>query len=89
MAKADRLKEAQRLLGELQRMGLRKPNPSYREIERLLMVWVEDGVALTTTVDVYRYGLLADLILPASGRAASVTLRTFTPDSDGSKDSSP
>jgi hypothetical protein len=87
--KAGRLKEGQRLLGDLQRMGLRKPNPSYREIERLIMAWVEDGVALTTVVDVYRYGLLADLVLPAGARAASVNLRTFTPETDGSKDSSP
>jgi hypothetical protein len=84
--KAGRQKEADRLLGDLQRMGLRKPNPSYREIERLVMAWVEDGVALTTVVDVYRYGLLADLVLPAGGRPASVNLRSFTPEDDGSKD---
>ena len=84
--KAGRQKEAERLLGELQRMGLRKPNPSYREIERLVMAWVEDGAALTTVVDVYRYGLLADVVLPAGGRSASITLRTFTPEADGSKD---
>ena len=92
-SKADRLKETLRLLKELQRVGIRTNDPGYKEIQRLMTVWVNDGVALTTVVELYRYGRQADLYLPSKAdRAASINLRVVQQaedTEDGSKDSIP
>ena len=91
--KGDRLKETLRLLNELQRVGIRKTDSGYKEIQRLMTVWVNDGVALTTMVELYRYARQADLVLPSKAdRAASINLRVIKveeEDLSGSKDSSP
>lgn len=90
--KGDRLKETVRLLKELQRVGIRVNDPGYKEIQRLMTAWVNDGVALTTVVELVKYGRQADLFLPTKAdRAASVNLRVFKAEAedDGSKDSSP
>lgn len=74
--KADRLKETVRLLRELQRVGIRTNDPGYKEVQRLMTVWVNDGVALTTVVEFFRYGRQADVVLPArADRSASIKLR--------------
>jgi hypothetical protein len=76
--KGDRLKETVRLLNELQRVGIRKTDSGYREIQRLMTAWVNDGVALSTMVELYRYGRQADLYLPSKAdRAASINLRVI------------
>lgn len=89
--KGDRLKETVRLLKELQRVGIRVNDPGYKEIQRLMTVWVNDGVALTTVVELVKYGRQADLSLPTKAdRAASINLRVVkAEEDDGSKDSSP
>jgi len=87
--KADRLKETVRLLKELQRVGIRTNDPGYKEIQRLMTVWVNDGVALATVVELVKYGRQADLALPSkASSAASINLRVVNAE-DGSKDSSP
>jgi len=87
--KADRLKETVRLLKELQRVGIRTNDPGYKEIQRLMTAWVNDGVALATVVELVKYGRQADLALPSkASSAASVNLRVVKAE-DGSKDSSP
>jgi hypothetical protein len=90
--KGDRLKETLRLLNELQRVGIRKTDSGYREIQRLMTAWVNDGVALSTMVELYRYGRQADLSLPSKAdRAASINLRVVKAEDEdlsGSKDSS-
>ena len=90
--KADRLKETVRLLNELQRVGIRKTDSGYKEIQRLMTAWVNDGVTQTTMVELYKYGRQADLFLPnKANRAASINLRVIKAEEDlsGSKDSSP
>jgi len=94
--KGDRLKETLRLLKELQRVGIRVNDSGYKEIQRLMTAWVNDGVALTTVVELYRYGRQADLYLPSKAdRAASINLRVVKQAEeaeeaeDGSKDSIP
>ena len=91
--KADRLKETLRLLKELQRVGIRTNDPGYKEIQRQMTAWVNDGVAQTTVVELYRYGRQADLYLPSTAdRAASINLRVVKQveeAEDGSKDSIP
>jgi hypothetical protein len=90
--KGDRLKETVRLLKELQRVGIWVNDPGYKEIQRLMTVWVNDGVALTTVVELVKYGRQADLALPSKAdRAASINLRVVKLEEDlsGSKDSSP
>lgn len=92
--KGDRLKETVRLLKELQRVGISTLNPGYKEIQRLMTEWVKDGVAVTTVVELVRYGRQADITLPTrADRAAAINLRAFQPPpediSGGSKDTNP
>lgn len=74
--KADRLKETLRLLGELKRVGISERVTGYKEIKRIMTQWVNDGIMLSTMVELPRHGRQADIFLPnTEGKAASINLR--------------
>ena len=74
--KADRLKEAVRLLKELERVGIRDTEPAYNEIKEMMTKWVKDGVAAAASIELVKFPRIADVALPATdNKAASINLR--------------
>ena len=75
--KGDRLKETIRLLKELERLGIRGTDLAYLEIKEMMTQWVKDGLKATRSIEMVKYGRIADVALPATeDKAASINLRS-------------
>lgn len=75
--KGDRLKETIRLLKELERLGIRDTDLAYLEIKEMMTQWVKDGVKTARSIEMVKYGRIADVALPATeDKAASINLRS-------------
>jgi hypothetical protein len=74
--KAERLSDTIMILQKLQRVGIPKTNPGYKEIQAAMTAWVNSTEAATHTIPIARFGRDAELILPKdSGITAKLNLR--------------
>jgi hypothetical protein len=74
--KEDRIRETIRLLKGLQANGLTERDGNYRTIRDLMTLWVENGEAVDTTVDLFRQNRIAHISLPkGADRPATIALK--------------
>ena len=67
----ERLQESIRILKKIQELGISKEDPSYKELSKEFNIWVKDGVHWEGTINFYRYGRNAEVILPSEKKRAA------------------
>lgn len=76
--KQDRVKETIRLLKGLQANGLSERDGSYKAIKDLMTLWVENGEAVDTKIDLFRQNRIAHISLPKTAdRPATIALKVI------------
>ena len=76
--KEDRVKETIRLLKGLQANGLTDRDANYRAIKDLMTLWVENGEAVDTKIDLFRQNRIAHISLPkGADRSATIALKVI------------
>lgn len=74
--KEDRVKEGINLLMKLKEIGILSTEPPYREVQALISDWVKTGDPWQGKVEFYRYGRVAEILLPRKSTAvASLSLK--------------
>ena len=74
--KADRLKEAIRLLKELERVGCSGAVLGYSEIKKVMTQWVVDGENNYVEIPIPKMNRIAQVSMPkADNKAASILLK--------------
>jgi hypothetical protein len=74
--KETRVKEGVNLLRQLQEVGISKDEPPYKEIQAKVSDWVKTGDPWQGKVEFFRYGRVAEILLPRKATAvASLALK--------------
>jgi hypothetical protein len=74
--KEERVKEGINLLMKLKEVGISPTDPSYREVQEHISDWVKTGDPWIGKVEFYRYGRIAEILLPRKATAvASLALK--------------
>lgn len=69
--KEDRVKEGINLLMKLKEVGVSSTDASYREVQEHISDWVNTGDPWIGKVEFYRYGRVAEILLPRKATAVA------------------
>lgn len=74
--KETRVKEGVNLLKQLKEVGISTNEPPYKEIQERISDWVKTGDPWQGKIEFYRYGRVAEILLPRKANAvASLALK--------------
>jgi hypothetical protein len=74
----ERLEESMRILKKILALGIQKEDPSYQELSKVFSTWVKTGTQWTGTINFYKYGRNAEVVLPSEKhRAATCNLLLY------------
>ena len=62
---SERLQESITLLKKIQELGIDNQDPSYKELSKEFSIWVKTGTHWEGTINFYRYGRNAEVVLPS------------------------
>ena len=75
---SERLQESLRILKKIQSLGIDKEDHSYKELSKEFNNWIKTGEAWKGTINFYRYGRNAEVVLPSEkNRAATCNLLLY------------
>ena len=75
---SERLQESMRILNKILALGVDREDYSYKELSKQFSIWVKTGVEWKGTINFYRYGRNAEVVLPSEkNRAATCNLLLY------------
>ena len=75
---SERLQESMRILNKILALGIDKDDASYKELSKQFSTWVKTGTEWKGTINFYRYGRNAEVVLPSEkNRAATCNLLLY------------